>query len=349
MMVDHTISLNDRAEGMLAGVAIGDALGMPTEFLSPAQIQDWYGEIRSFVAPHTSHPHHRLPAGSVTDDTGHTLLLGDLLLAHGQIELGQLAESLLNWSQTPRVQENRFVGPSTLRSLAALQTGEPLDRVPRGGTTVGAAMRMAALAIAFPDLGRLAEQVVASCAVTHFTHNAISGAMSMAFALAATLTAASVDPASLASVIQAAQKGAILGRSYGNWSWAPPIEERIAYVAEWVRIEPEKEVLARLRILIGTDLTPEQLVPTAIGLALLAQGNPQQAMIWAANMGGDTDTLASMTGSLCGGLVGIDGFDPDMLAQVETVNHLELRITASRLVNMRLAVPPLNSASTPRI
>lgn len=344
-MVDHIISLNDRAMGVLAGVAIGDALGMPTEFLSPTKIRDWYGEIRSLVAPHPSHPHHRLPAGSVTDDTGHTLLLGDLLLAHGQIEPKRLAESLLAWSQTPRVQQNRFVGPSTLRSLAALQAGESLDQAPRGGTTVGGAMRVAALAIVFPELDRLAEQVVASCAITHFTHNAISGAMSMAFALSAALTAAPTDSASLDSLVQAAQKGAILGRTFGNWSWSPPIEERIAYVAQWVRTEPEEEVLARLRILIGTDLTPEQLVPAAIGLALLAQGEPQKAMIWAANMGGDTDTLASMTGSICGGLTGIEGFNPDMLAQVEAVNRLDLRATANSLVTMRSALPlPLNSA-----
>ena len=81
--------LLDRATGMLAGVAIGDALGMPSEFLTPAHIQDWYGHIGAFVPPHPTHPHHRLPAGSVTDDTDHTLLLADLLLDQGRIEPGR--------------------------------------------------------------------------------------------------------------------------------------------------------------------------------------------------------------------------------------------------------------------
>ena len=331
--------LLDRATGMLAGVAIGDALGMPSEFLTPDYIQDWFGHIDAFVPPHPAHPHHRLPAASVTDDTDHTFLLADLLLEQGRIEPKRWAEYLLAWSRTPRVQENRFVGPSTLKSLAALQAGQPLDQTPRGVTTVGAAMRVAALAIAIPDQAELIEQVVASCAVTHYTRNAISGAMSMALALAESLResadSSTVLTTSLTSIAAAAQEGAVIGREYGDWSWALPIERRIDYIIGWIERYPEEEVLERMSILIGTDLYPEQLVPNAIGLALLAKGDPQQAMVWAANLGGDTDTLASMTGSICGGLNGLAAIDKSLLAEVETVNHLDLRATALALLALR--------------
>ena len=329
----------DRATGMLAGVAIGDALGMPSEFLTPAHIQDWYGHIGAFVPPHPTHPHHRLPAGSVTDDTDHTLLLADLLLDQGRIEPGRWAERLLAWSQTSRVRENRFVGPSTLKSLAALQEGQPLEQTPRGGTTGGAAMRVAALAIAIPDQANLIEQVVASCAVTHYTRNAISGATSMAFALAESLR----ESADLASVARAAQGGAVIGREYGDWSWASPIERRIEYIVGWIERYPEEEVLGRMSILIGVDLYPEQLVPNAVGLALLAKGDPQQAMTWAANLGGDTDTLASMTGSICGGLSGLAAIDKSLLAKVEAVNQLDLQSTARALLALRENNRPLSA------
>jgi ADP-ribosylglycohydrolase len=235
------------------------------------------------------------------------------------------------WSQTSRVQENRFVGPSTLKSLVALNDGRPLDQVPRGGTTVGAAMRVATLAIAFPKRVALIDQVVASCAVTHYTHNAISGAMAMAFALAESLKESAVP----LSVARAAQEGAVVGRAYGDWSWAPPIERRIAYVIEWVQRYPEEAVLMRLGEVIGTDLYPEQLVPCAIGLTLLARGDPQRAIMWAANMGGDTDTLASMAGSLCGGLGGVTAVPTEWLNTVERVNHLDLHRLAQALVAFR--------------
>ena len=338
-MTDHSSSdaqqsrarLVDRAAGMLAGVAIGDALGMPSEFLTSEQIGAWLGHIDSFVAPHARHPHHRLPAGSVTDDTDHTLLLAELLIECGHIEPEAWAASLLAWSRTPRVQENRFVGPSTLKSLAAMEQGEALERVPRGGTTVGGAMRVAALAIVFGDRTQLIDQVVASCAVTHYTRNAISGAMSMAFALSESLCGS----ADLHTVAAAAQEGARIGSEHGDWSWAPPIDRRIEYVIDWVQRYPQEDVLSRLRDLIGVDLYPEQLVPNAIGLALLAHGDPQRAMVFAANLGGDTDTLASMTGSICGGLSGLSAMDRELLAEVEAVNQLDLQATAQALVMLR--------------
>ena len=46
---DHD-ALLDRAAGMLAGVAIGDALGMPSEFLTPDFIQAGYGGINPLAA-----------------------------------------------------------------------------------------------------------------------------------------------------------------------------------------------------------------------------------------------------------------------------------------------------------
>jgi ADP-ribosylglycohydrolase len=329
---EAVISLEERVMGMLAGVAIGDALGMPTEFLTPTHITAWYGKVDALTAPNPNHPHHRLPAGAVTDDTDHTLIVARLLIEQGCISPVEFAKRLLEWSETPRVRENHFVGPSTLKSLAALKAGTPIEQVTRSGTTVGAAMRMAPLAIVFTDRDKLIEQVVASCSVSHFTRNAISGAMAMAFALSESLRPES----DLYTVARAAQEGAVMGRDYGDWSWSLPIEERIAYMLEWTGKYPRQETLARLYALIGVDLYPEQLVPCALGVAILADGDPQQAMSLAANLGGDTDTLASMTGSICGGLAGIRNFDDRLLVQVEEVNQLNLRATASELLRLRV-------------
>lgn len=321
----------DRAAGMLAGVALGDTLGMPAEFLTPDLIREYFGGISRPIAAHPSHPHHRLPIGSVTDDTDHTMLIAQLLIDDGEIAPHKFAGSLLDWARTPRVKENRFVGPSTLKTLAALQSGTPLSEVPRGGTSVGAAMRVAALAIAFPDRGKLIEQVIASCAVSHYTRNAISGAMSMAFALSTALE----QDAEIASISTAAKKGAVVGREFGDWTWTPPIEKRIDYTLDWAQSFPETEVLARLYELIGVDMYAEQLVPCAIGLACLANGDPQRAMLLGANLGGDADTLASMTGSICGGWRGLRAVDREWLALVETTNRIDVLETAKKLLVLR--------------
>ena len=60
-----------------------------------------------------------------------------------------------------------------------------------------------------------------------------------------------------------------------------------------------------------------------------------QAMSMAANLGGDTDTLASMVGSICGGLQGVCALDQAMLNEVETVNALDLSSLARSLLSLR--------------
>ena len=58
----------------------GDAMGMPTEFLTPEQIAEYYGEVKGFVQPHPKQIHARMPAGHVTDDTGQALALANLAI-----------------------------------------------------------------------------------------------------------------------------------------------------------------------------------------------------------------------------------------------------------------------------
>jgi ADP-ribosylglycohydrolase len=325
-----TTGVAERVHGMLAGVAVGDALGMPVEFLTPERIRELHGELRGFAQAAPDHPHHHLPAGSVTDDTDQTVIVARLIVERGRVETAELAARLLAWSRTPRVRDNRFVGPTTLAALEAIAAGRP---VPPGGTTVGAAMRVAPLAAAFPDRNELEAQVVASALATHDSRNAISGAMAMAFALADALRA----DATPRSVARAAQEGAVVGRDHGQWSWTPPLERRIDHAVEWAAALPEAEALSRFYELLGVDMYPEQLVPAALGLVVLTGGEPMRAMRLAAGLGGDADTLASLAGSICGALGGIEGFDAELARTVETVNGLDLRGLAAGLVRHRLA------------
>ena len=70
-----------RAYGALAGLALGDALGMPTQAMSPAQIRAVYGRITGLVDGDASQPYAPgMPAGSVTDDTEQALLVASLLV-----------------------------------------------------------------------------------------------------------------------------------------------------------------------------------------------------------------------------------------------------------------------------
>ncbi|MGH3192406.1 MAG: ADP-ribosylglycohydrolase family protein [Streptosporangiaceae bacterium] len=62
---------DERARGALYGLAIGDALGMPTQLLSRREIIDHWGPLLTGFEPAPSgRPIATgMPAGSVTDDT----------------------------------------------------------------------------------------------------------------------------------------------------------------------------------------------------------------------------------------------------------------------------------------
>lgn len=59
----------DRIRGALYGVAVGDALGGPLEFMSDQQIRDAYGRVTDMIGGGWLN----LKPGEVTDDTQMTL------------------------------------------------------------------------------------------------------------------------------------------------------------------------------------------------------------------------------------------------------------------------------------
>src|SRR5262249_14516075 len=136
----------DRARGALYGLAIGDALGMPAEMMSRAEVVARWGPLLSgFEAPR---PDHRiaagLPAGSVPDDPEQAVLLGRLLLrGRGEIDSREWAAALVDWERDMAARgRHQLLGPSTKRAVAAVLAGSPPEEAGLGGDTNGAAMRI---------------------------------------------------------------------------------------------------------------------------------------------------------------------------------------------------------------
>src|ERR1700758_2460980 len=178
-----------RARGALYGLAIGDALGMPTQMLSrPEIVERWGEQLHGFEPAPPGHPIAAgLPAGSVTDDTEQAVLLGRLLVAgHGTIDPRELAEALVRWEHDMAERGSLdLLGPSTKRAVTAVLAGTPPEEAGVSGTTNGAAMRIAPVGIAFPlelpdtsqqSLSTLVDQTEVASRVSHNTGIALAGA-----------------------------------------------------------------------------------------------------------------------------------------------------------------------------
>jgi ADP-ribosylglycohydrolase len=319
----------ERAWGCLAGLALGDALGMPSEFLTPGEIVAAYGRLEGLVRAPAGHPHASLPLGRVTDDTEQALALAGVYLRQGRLDAKAVAQALLEWKDR-QGEASLYIGPSTRRALDELRAGVSPRESGRSGKTNGAAMRIAPVGIVHAgDREGTLRDTVEACLPTHGTTLAISGAATVACAV----SEAMVKGATVQSVLAAAKDGARYGRQFGAWVWTPPLEERIDLAMCLVdKAQDEEQALSALYAWVGVDLTVAESVPTALGLVALARGDPMRAVRFAANLGGDTDTIGAMAGAVCGALQGIDAVDQGLLAVVEQTNHLDLEGVARGLI-----------------
>ena len=326
------MNLQDRVYGCLAGLALGDSLGGPTEFLTRAQIKAEFGWIDHLVQAPAWHPHHALLPGQVTDDTGQVLAVAHALDTHGQTTAEDVATQLLGWAGQVGETLAVIIGPSTRRALARLANGESPRLTGQGGTTNGAAYRAVIPGLVnFACPEQILPQVVEVCLPTHGTTVAISGAAAIAFAIARALS----EVPTLVGILEAAENGARVGREQGTWAWGTPLEKRIELAVRLVAENPQPEfALSALADYVGTDMLVAESVACAFGVMALANGDPMKAIQYGANLGGDTDTIAALAGAVCGAWRGIDSIDRDMLSKVEGINHMDLSAEAARLVNM---------------
>ncbi|NIH79226.1 ADP-ribosylglycohydrolase family protein [Amycolatopsis viridis] len=306
--------MRERALAALAGLAIGDALGMPTEGKSPAEIEP----VTGFAAARG------LPAGAVTDDTQQSVIVARLLIdGGGRIDPHRFAGALLAWERDLRGRGvHGLLGPSTRAALNAVAAGEPLERAGRYGATNGAAMRITPVGIATPpDLELLVERVVEASWVTHHTGVALAGAAAVAAAVSA-----GIDGAALPDAIDVAIAAAELAAQRGNWVAAADVAARI----RWARdLDP-----ARIATVIGTSVATQESVPAAF--AVLAHADdPWHACCTAASLGGDTDTIAAMAGAIAGACTGAGAFPEDAVRTVTEVNDLPLPELADGLLELR--------------
>ena len=323
------MNLKDKIHGCLAGLALGDALGNPTEFLTPESIRDEYGWVENFVPSAAWHPHHIMPPGSITDDTGQALAIAHAYSEDGNLTAESVALHLIQWADNAGEVLPVVLGPSTRKALDRLRAGESPRLTGENGTTNGAAFRAIPIGLVnYNQPERLIEQVIEACLPTHGTTVAISGAAAVGLAVAAAMKMdATVD-----SVISAACEGAAKGRNFGKWHWGTPLEKRIELAIKIVTVTGStQQALADLYAYVGVDMLVAESVAAVFGVVKLADGDPVKAMQYGVNIGGDTDTIAAITASICGAMTGIGPFDREMVAHVEMVNHLDLEAEASRL------------------
>ncbi|WP_399552856.1 ADP-ribosylglycohydrolase family protein [Streptomyces sp. WELS2] len=316
------------ATGALLGLALGDALGFPTEFNDVPSILAKCGPWREMELPKRAF---------VSDDTQMTLAVGRALrTAVERADLtprgleGPLRAEFVEWYRSP--ENNRAPGGTCLRACELLTDRHRAwqDASRTGSKGCGANMRVAPIGLA-PGLSgeQRAGAAQLQAALTHGHPTALAASDLTAHAVH--LLARGAEPAGLVGRLRSY---ALEHRTYYHHAWLGDLWTRAQYPG------PEQftargwdeclEILGRLQeavrtvspetdpcLATGEGWIAEEALATGLLCFLLFPDEPVTALRRAACTAGDSDSIACLTGAFAGARLGAGAWPADWTERIE--------------------------------
>lgn len=317
-------------KSILEALAVGDALGMPTEFMTLADIDQVYPEIHELLDPSRSYTHFELPYGSVTDDTEQNLYLARAYVKAGAITIDNSAQALSRWVVECDAVAKKYIGPSSLKALNAIQDGVSPLEAGRGGTTDGGIMRTPALVLCAGkgDDAHLLNCIKMGCIPTHHTSQAISAAAAYGFALRAALEGKDMD-----QILADSIRGSELALASMDYvAAAPNCIWRLKKLMEDLKHDSsDAHIRELLYYVYGTGLESIDAYCATMAIFLIKGKDVFGALRLCASLGGDTDTIGALVGALCAAYAGGHNIPENILKTVVEVNHLDLEEVADNI------------------
>ncbi|MCD8241577.1 MAG: ADP-ribosylglycohydrolase family protein [Lachnospiraceae bacterium] len=327
--------MEEKILGVLYGMAIGDAMGMPPELWSRKRLLREYGEIKGFLDGHPDNEiSYQYRAGNFTDDTSQAIAILDSLIETDFVpDAASIAEHILEWARRENAFENKILGPTSRVSLQMFAEGKDPKAFSDQALSNGAAMRIPPLGTLFPAKQKkeLCDYVAAISRVTHSSDITITGAAMVAMAVASALEYG--DRERMLEDVYAVEEYAM---SLGAETVSPMLSTRIAY---GVRLAREYEgddqgFLEALYRMMGAGVNTADSVPCAIAIAYYSFDVKKCALL-CANLGGDTDTIGAMATAICGGVSGIRGIPEGYIRLIQQVNHVDFTPYAEKMMERR--------------
>lgn len=310
------MTLSDRARGALVGLAVGDALGAPTEGKTPQDIAGRWGRVTDFLSDDQ--------AGS--DDTEYALFSARLLLRHGR-ELTSAAVANA-WRSDIINASNAYKGAGFSEMMAIRNLRDGMEPPASGrhlhSWSDGLAMRVAPFGIAAAGDPQLAADLAARDGAVSHAGEGIFAGQAVAAAVALAMTGAPMEKVFHAAI------GAVPEDSWTSNAIKEGVKIGGSSPDVWSALGPLHSSLA-CAYYFWSDIAPEA-VGLAFGIIAAARGKFTDAVPGAVNVGRDTDTIAAIAGAVCGASGGISAIPERWRARVSSSRGI--CIAAVRGMNM---------------
>ncbi len=289
----------DAVRGCLLGMAAGDAIGLPYEGLTGRRAARLFGkgDLRH---------HFVFGRGMVSDDTEHACMTA-LSLWEGEGSVERFGNALARRLRWWLLGCPAGVGLGTLRAILKLWVGFPPNRSGVCSAGNGPAMRAPIIGVLLagrPDELKLF--VRASTRLTHTDPRTEQGAL--AVALAAAYAASHSE-----EVIEWQSAIAVICERIDDQA----LLDLLRQVATHLEMQSSARTLAdEMGLSRGVSGYVYHTVPIALFCWLRHHDDYREAVTQAIRLGGDTDTVAGITGALAATTSGVEGIPQSWLSDL---------------------------------
>ncbi len=291
----------DKAKAVIFGLAIGDALGAPTEFIKLPEIRKRYGLQGISDLPD--------PA-LFTDDTQMSIAIAEALVRVGEKDIDSIMEAVreefIKWSHLPETYQ-KAPGGTCLKGVANMERGIHWSKSGIAESKgCGSAMRAAPIGYLYQhDPAKLKEVAHATGICTHGHPTADAACIGAAYLVKLALD--DTKPENMISALL--QFTSRISREF---------DDAIQKVVRCIDWENEEKALDYL----GEGWVGEEAVALALYCFLRYPDDYKRAVLRGANSNGDSDSIASITGSISGAYLGIGAVPPEWIMRIEKTDYL---------------------------
>ena len=328
------MEMSDKAYAALLGLAIGDAVGMPYEMMNRKEIKEIRKEDEFFSEiPEESFVKRDLVKAEVTDDTLLTMHLAKYLIKNkGKFRRDGYFEDLAEYINNNNLITKGIIGPSTGRTIIKITRNENFSLSERAGFSSGLAMKIVPFGIVddFSEQKKILKTIEKLAYYSHYTDTAISAAAGTASIISSALEGKELD-----SIFAEALEVMKEAENYGLRTFQASTYKRSKFLLSYLEELESEEALDFLSEVMGTGINSFEVFPAALSVFKLFPDSAEKAFEEALKLGGDTDTIAALTGAFIGAYNGPEVFEQEWIDELKSVNNFDFAKTAEKLLKFR--------------
>lgn len=295
----ETLDIFEKYKGCIFGLAVGDAIGYPLEFLTKKEIEQKFpflreGEIQEFQI---------FDINKYSDDTQMSLAISNALLNSGSDNIEEImkniSEGFINWYYDP--ENNRAPGNTCLAGVRNLIKGLSWKQSGiKNSIGCGSAMRTAPIGLAYyNNLDKLKEVAKASAIITHNSPIAIASAIGNAYLIARAVNGEDYK-SSLDDLIDFTR------------GISEEFTSKLYQTKEVLHLTPSKAYK-----ILGAGFKGHEAIAISLYSLINSGLNYRKGIITAINHDGDSDSTGCITGGIIGAYIGYEKIPKEFLRKLE--------------------------------